>query len=329
MRNTILLVLIGMCSQATAQFRPASTQFDTFINRPSVEWAAYASDTVRCPNLNLNALLRERFKKGDIHVTFGLDREMNDENILDYKTPEDIKWEMYPHPDLMFDSAGNQIPINWDAIKPTERFDSTAYNLIFAEQIFFIENGLLKSYIPYTSPAVSIYSNGDLYLGIAKHFSSCFNFNYNYQPGKQNKISFISQSKKTIRLDTAEQENKLKELYGRNLIETLWPYVLKNKYQVYLPGNNKKIDASEITTELIEKLTVPVYDSAGNETGKFVKEPLNPKIFTAIELQQDWYYDHTNNIVFNKIKSLSLYAKKWDNQTGLAKPVPILKIVFK
>ena len=92
--------------------------------------------------------------------------------------------------------------------------------------------------------------------------------------------------------------------------------------------NNKKIKADELTTDLIEKIMVPVYDSLGNETGKFVKQPVDPKIFTTAELLQDWYYDHTTNIVYNKIKTLTLYTKKWNESKGVAEPSPILKIVF-
>lgn len=59
------------------------------------------------------------------------------------------------------------------------------------------------------------------------------------------------------------------------------------------------------------KLTVPVYDLNGKVTSCTIpSENLSPKVFTAIELVQHWYYDHTNNVVFNKIREAYLYAKK-------------------
>lgn len=325
----MLLLFITSSNLAIAQNQQTPTQFDTFINRSSIEWAAYASDTFRCLGHNLNALLRKKFQNGEIKVTMGLNRGLNDGNIPEYQTPEDIMWLMNPYPELMFDSSGNPIPINRDSMKPSERFDSISYNLLFAEQIFFIENGILKSYIPYASPAASIYTNGHTYIGNIKYFSSCFNLQYKYQPGKQNKILFLSQSKKTIQLDSTKQENKLKELYGRNLIETLWPYILKNKYALYLPEGNKKITADELTSDLIEKIAVPVFDAVGNQSFKSVKLPINPEVFITADLQQDWYYDQTRNIVFNKIRELCLYVKKRDNETGVVKTSPVLRIILK
>lgn len=325
----MLLLFITSSNLAIAQNQQTPTQFDTFINRSSIEWAAYASDTFRFQSLNLSALLRERLETGEIKATLSLYRWLNEDNALEYKSIDEVKESKFPLVQAIFDSAGNLIMPNWDSIPPSYKFDSLSYNLIFAEQIIFIENGLLKSYIPFVSPATTICTTSGLYLGNDKYFSSCFNFSCDYLASKKNKTLFLSQSKKTILLDSNKQENKLKELYGRNLIETLWPYILKNKYALYTAEGNKKISADELTSDLIEKIAVPVFDAEGNQTSTSIKLPIRPEVFTTADLQQDWYYDQTKNIVFNKIKELCLYVKKRDSETGVMKPSPVLRIVLK
>ena len=115
------------------------------------------------------------------------------------------------------------------------------------------------------------------------------------------------------------------------MIETLWPQILANKFTIQTIENNKKITSNQIKTGLINttKMVVQVYDSNGNVTGQLVKEdPISPNVFTTIELVQDWYYDATGNIVFNKIKEAILYAKKWTVDGQDKEISPILKIVF-
>lgn len=329
MRNIILLVLVTIYTSASAQFQPTPTQFDTFINRPSVEWASYANDTIRFKIPHFNKLLITRLANREIKAALPVYSGTSDVNNITFLKIDSIEGRiLYPLPGLpLFDS--NEINLSANIKTEAFKIDTSGPGLTDVTQILFIEKGLLKSYIPWVSPKVVIIatSNG-VPLGKGDYFLTCFNFNYNYLPNKKNIITYLSQTNRKISLDTIEKENKLKELYGRNLIETLWPYIVKNKYTIYLAGSNKKINANEITTDLIEALTVPVFDSSGNMTGKVVKEPLNPGLFTIAELLQDWYYDHTKNIVFNNIKSLVLFAKKWDSQTGFIKPRPILKIVF-
>jgi hypothetical protein len=327
----ILILLCFILNQVKAQHQPIPTQFDKFINQPSIEWAAYANDTLRFEKTDLNKLLIRRFSKNEIKSSLSVYSSIEEANHISYLLkPQLDSLVLYTFGCTMpvLDSNGITVGIK---IKSPEPYipDTLSLGLTDITQILYIENGKLRSYIPWVSPRIiPIATSTGISLGNSDYFSSCFNFKYNYQWYNQDKNLFLSHTKRILRVDTVEVENKLKELYGRNLVETLWSYILENKYALYLPENNQKLFADDITTDLIEKLTVPIYDSLGNATGKFVKQPINPKIFTAAELEQDWYYDYTRNIVFNKIKALHLYAKKWTPKSNTAKSSPILKIVF-
>jgi hypothetical protein len=212
------------------------------------------------------------------------------------------------------------------------KVDLDPLSLTNITQIIYVDNKTLKTYVPWVSPEIiPVITSSGIYLGLNEYFSSCFNFKYNYRPAEKNKISFLSESKKMIRLDTIEVGNKLKELYGRNLIETIWPYILEGNIKVYSIDRNKKLTPKELQDTLIcpGRLPVPLYDSIGNISSYVIlSEDLSPKFFTAIELVQEWYYDHTTNIVFNKITEAYLYAKKWFESIQEKDPSPILKIVF-
>jgi hypothetical protein len=331
MRNTILIIACIFSLRTAAQYEQQNkpTQFDKFINLPGIEWAAYNYDTIRFDKINFNKLLVLRFTKNEIKTTLPILRT-DHIDYLDKKSIDKERLYQQGDPLPLIDSAGNIIA---NTIKENPQFvDTTPLTITDITQILYIENKTLKSYVPWVSPAIlPITTSSGIYLGTAEYFSSCFNFTYNYQSAKQNKISFLSGTKRKIYPDTADVENKVKELYGRNIIETLWPYILQGNIKAYSFDKNKELKPKHITDNLINiaKPAVPVYDPNGNTSAYFVpSESLSPKIFTAIELSQDWYYDHTKNIVFNRIREALLYAKKWTSDVQDKEASPILKIVF-
>ena len=206
--------------------------------------------------------------------------------------------------------------------------DTSKKTLSFITQILYVQNGKLETYIPWINPEII---NNEIFDWVTSYFSACFNFKYNEIINDKNKIIDLGQTKKKLLIDSVKTEDKLKELYGRNLIETLWPYILDSSIAVFSYEKTKKIRPGEIIEDLINtvRITVPVYDTLGNISSYTVPQiPLSPKAFTSIELVQDWYYDYTKNIVFNKIKTAYLYARKWTTGIQEKEPSPILKIVF-
>lgn len=129
-------------------------------------------------------------------------------------------------------------------------------------------------------------------------------------------------------MDSAGVISTIKQLYNRNLIETLWPYILLGKADAFSIETNTKLKKEEINQYLLRKTRIPVptYDSTGTVSGFILPQlDFSPEEFTEIELIQDWYYNYRDNIVFNKIKELLLYVK---SPSVNEESIPILKIVF-
>ncbi|MEP7254307.1 MAG: hypothetical protein ABI666_00955 [Ferruginibacter sp.] len=326
-----ILLLLSNASFAQSPTQQIVTQFDKFINKPEIEWAAYINDTIRFENFSLNKLLLTRLAKNEIKASMPVSSGSAEADQIKYSKKKDIDLIKFPGNEIaVFDSTGNLVRTE----HRSQEIDTASFTLTDATQILFIENGQLKTYTPWVATMLPVITSTGVYLGNGDYFSTCFNFNYAYQAGKQNKILFLSQSKRKIRPDSFDVRSKLKELYGRNVLQTLWPYILKDKFEMFDCTKNKKLKAKELDGELISgngsKVAVPIYDSLGNITGsKIFQEALSIDVFTSIELIQDWYYDQTKNIVFNTVRELYLYAKKRTTDGEAKEATPILKIVFK
>ncbi len=323
-----ILLLLSNASFAQLPTQQIVTRFDKFINKPEIEWAAYINDTIRFESLSLNRILLTRLAKEEIKASMPVGSGSAEADQIKYSKKKDIDLIKFPVNEIaIFDSKGNIVRTEHSV----QKIDTASFTLTDATQILFIENGQLKTYTPWVATMLPVITSTGVYLGDGEYFSTCFNFNYNYQADKKNKILFLSQSKRKIRLDSFDIRSKLKELYGRNVIQTLWPYILKNKFEIFDCTKNRNIKAKELDADLINgKIQVPLYDSIGNMVGtKFLQQALSPDGFTSLELIQDWYYDQTKNIVFNTVRELYLYAKKWTAEGEAKEATPILKIVFK
>jgi hypothetical protein len=176
----------------------------------------------------------------------------------------------------------------------------------------------------------NITTSSGLNLGFIEIFSTSFNKKYNYAPSKKDKIISLGNIMKDFFVDSINKENKYKETFGRNIIETLWPYLLKNTYNVYSIITGEKLSLKEINSSLLgyQSIDVPVYDSLGRFShSKLItnkESPLNPSLFCKVQIQQIWYYNDSKNIVYNTIPYIILYAQKY-NETEIN---PIIKIVF-
>ena len=154
------------------------------------------------------------------------------------------------------------------------------------------------------------------YIGELFYFTSCYNYKYNYKSRKKNKLIFLQQTSKRIKFDTADTNNELKKLYGKNMLETLWPSVMENRFALFTINSTKQIDPKDIEDRLgfTEPLIVSLYDSlAAIYEYKVLGTAFNTNQFTQALLLQDWYYDETKNIVFNKIREMILYISKRNN----------------
>jgi Gliding motility associated protein GldN len=313
-----------------AQYKPQPTQFDKFVHKPNIEWAAYASDTFNFTTADLNNLLLNRLGKHEIKASLPTESRTNSANQIKYTSQDSIDDAFYgDNADLLMDSLGNVVSRK----RPIPKKDTSNFKITEVTQILFIENGTLKSYIPFVTPTLPVFMSTGKYIGERFYFTSCFNYKYNYKPRKRNKLIFLSQTRKMIKLDAAETRDKLKEMYGRNLLETLWPHVLKNEIEAFSIEYNRKLKPEELTITLASEMPslAPIYDSISVSTileYKVIANPIDSKRFTDAELVQDWYYDHKENRIISNIKEMVLYLTKF-NKAEEKETVPVLKLVFK
>ena len=125
----------------------------------------------------------------------------------------------------------------------------------------------------------------------------------------------------------------IKQIYGRNILETLWQSFPGGNYSFINPENDLPILFSDIDKTLLDSsvMSIPVYDENGDIKSKqnltLKGEPLDLNNIESVQLFQQWYYAAKKNILFSKIISLTLYAKKWNQGQQDAVSSPVLKIV--
>ena len=326
--TTPLLIFLSNLLFAQAPTQQKATVFDKFINKPEIEWAAYINDTNRFEQVHLNKILLIRFAKKEIKASLPVGSGSFEANQVKYLNKKDIDRVKFSSSQVaVYDSVGNMTGVQ----NVIPQMDTASFTLTDITQILYVEKGQLKTYIPWLATMYPVVTSTGIYLGDGDYFSTCFNYRYNYLSPKQNKITWLAKTNRRISLDSFDVRNKLKELYGRNIAETLWPYILNSKIAAFDYKTNKRLKSGEFTTDLIteEKIMVPVYDSTGNQVGEVVKRSeLTPDVFTSIQLVQDWYYDYTGNVVFTTAREMYLYAKKWKPTGEAGNPEPVLKLVF-
>jgi hypothetical protein len=306
-----------------AQNKTQPTPFDKFVNKPGIEWAAYASDTVNFTSADLNNLLLKRISKNEIKASKPVESRTTEADKITYSPQDSIDQAFYGDLiDILMDSTGAQYFLK----REVPEKDSSNFKCTEVTQILYIEKGKLKSYIPFITPTLPVHmtSSGE-YIGERFYFTSCFNYTYNNKPRNKSKLVFLTQTKKMISLTTTQRTDQLKEMFGQNLVETLWPHVLKDEIDVFAIKDNRKLKLEELKGDLVfdDPLIVPIYDSLYTIPPD-IFDPINPGRFTDVQLLQYWYYDHKGNKVYSTIKEMVLYAKKDDKET-----LPVLRLVFR
>ncbi len=311
MTAKLIVVLLFVCTSSFAQLKPEPTQFDKFVNKPKIEWAAYASDTFNFKGFN--TLLLNRLYKKHIKASLPVDSRTQQANNIEYVHIDSIDKAFFNG-----ELDNNGIP---------KKVDTTVLSLTEVTQILYIEDGKLKSYIPWVTPTLPVYISSGKYIGERFYFNSSYNYKYNYKPRKRNKLIFLGQTKRMLKLDTAA--NKLKEMYGRNLLQTLWAGIQKNKATVYTI-DGKQIDpkAIDVNQGYTQPQPIPIWDSTGGYN-KWIttRDETYSGNYTHLQFVQDWYYDHKKNILLSYIREM--YVHVTQNINSDKKILPVLKLVFK
>lgn len=318
--------------------------FDRFTQSPEIEWAGWRTDTFHFTSINLSEILRKKYNQGTIKVCMP-DAMVNfDPCCIHYASTCEIKWGSQCNADIpIFDDSGNVVKKpteeqkrDNELIPENELNDSSVFNVLEIPQLLYFENNRLKVFIPFVYTKRSIITSGQINLGPALLFATCFNFKRKQTAGKRDKIIPLQQTTKRINIDSifiGYEHYQVKEMYEKNIAKMLWPLISNESPNVYSAVNGSKLSMNDLNNLLNqgEKIVVPVYDSTGNITASeyFFKSTLSPAVFKEIEITQQWYYNETKNIVYCFIPQIILYAPLFKNGTYEAAPSPVVTILFK
>jgi hypothetical protein len=215
-------------------------------------------------------------------------------------------------------------------------FNSRSTDLVELTQVLYIQKGSLQSQVLWVSPLYFVTTPAGTELGVAQAFTTAFNKKTYISRRTIKRAISLGSSQQTIRLDTAQRpETMLKPMYGKNILEALWPQLSSGRFSFGIPGSNQALAFKEVDMRLIDdqEVVVPIYDSLGNimESKKMSSEntPLRLSAINYIRLQQTWFYSARKNIVYSRINEITLFARKWINGRQQEKPSPVLKILLK
>ena len=314
-----LLLSISTFAQTTASRSPII--FDKFITDKKIQWAAYINNTLLLDKYNLTDELYKRFQNNKVKISLPISREnLMQGGEITFINKTDMEKLSFP-PGITSSDFNLQ--------NPTNRVDSNSA-LINIEEILYVANGKLHSYIPWTSPKFSVYTSWGGFIGTAEYFSSCINTKYNFIPSKKAKLIFINTTKRKIAIDSIPQSEMLKQLYGNNILEAIWDDMMSDKNEILDLRSGQTTSFKNLKEYLNPLLPeIPVYDSSGTIIAtKSNSEPITPSLFQQIEITQNWYYDVNKNIVTGKISAITLFpAVNYSGETQELKP--LLKITFK
>lgn len=322
MTTKLIVIFLLTGNFSIAQLKPQPTRFDKFVHKPTIEWAAYASDTFSFAGFN--NLLLERLQKKQIKASLPLESRTGGVNHIKYSELDTINNAFYgDNVDYMMDSMGNEVSVK----KPIPKKDTSNFKITEVTQILYIENGTLKSYIPFITPTLPVFISTGNYIGEQYYFTTGFNYKFNKKARKKNKLLFLSQTKKMITLNPERSTDKLKEMYGRNLLETVWAHIPEVGTALFsVDGYKLNYEEINISGPYIKPQPVPIYDSTSKST--IIKYIAVGSAFsgqyTHVQLLQDWYYDQKKNIVFSNIREMYVYLKEADKDIE-----PVFKLVFK
>lgn len=256
---------------------------------------------------------------------------------IKYATTDEIRDRIAPNKAIkVIDSAGTETATVIDATDPlldSRYFDEQTNDMLEVPQIVYVESGRVKSYVPFFSAKYAVFTSWGQKLGVSNAFNTGFNTDMDISIRAERKSAIVGHTSTTIRLDTLDSNKPLKQLYGQNLLQALWPHLRDKRYDIYRMDSMLLTPFNKLHKGLISQLSVPVYDADGGIQGhtKFAMEtlPLLATDFNEMQLTQTWYYNEQKNILFSRITELVLYAPAENYAPGTRLNKPMLKILLK
>ena len=341
MKIIVTLLSIFIVKIAFAQDR-WPTYFDRFTNDANIEWAAWRVDTVHFTHVNLSEILRKRYNANEIKVCMPGWMSSYNPRYMHYASKCEIKLGSHCHAKMpIIDSLGNIVAKTKEEQEEDDEFipesyvnDSLVYNVFDIPQLFYIENHKLKIYVPYVTTQRILATSQGVVLGPIYHFTSSFNFKRKNTNSPKDKIIFLQETTKKIKVDSmfiGFGDYYVKQSYERTIVGTLWPLIYFEKPNIISMATNKKLSMKELNRILnhgdtMQTAFTDTISTSPPET--FYESELSPATFKEIQIYQKWYYNETKNIVFCSIPYVILYASRFKNGKYENDLSPILKILF-
>ncbi|MFN0083170.1 MAG: hypothetical protein ACKVOM_11700, partial [Ferruginibacter sp.] len=219
---TFIFFIFHFSSSAQTNSTISKTKFNKFIEKPSIEWAIYHNDKLQTDSPDLKNILLTKAKEKKIKIFAPMGFLTQDEKTINYINYDDIKNRT---DDVIINGPLGEASIYK---KQTEIPELEPKGLMNLNQILFVEEGKLFSNVNRVSPIIQIITPSGIYLGNAEYFSTALNTNPRAQKSKKDKIIFLKSTSTTIAIDSINKNDRLKETFGHNLIETLWPHIVSN-----------------------------------------------------------------------------------------------------
>jgi hypothetical protein len=311
MRSTILIAacIFSLRSAAQKDYNKFPNNYNAFINDPSVSWACQYTSKYSFPNIKIEDKTIYRYfidgqSTGQIKSYIEKDWIVNSEGLTKLykgKIKEDfyVEVENKHRQDLFKD-------LNFDSL---ER--------ISFEEILFIQNHTLLSYLIAASPTTDIITAHGVNLGNIGLSNSSINKDPNFISTKDDSVIFLGKTQDLFQIDSLEEHANIKKTYNMNIALTMW-YDLSKVYNQAIDLKRNHIISSKNIMDYSVLDSIEVF-----HCGDTFPSPPDFKIsgeparlyFSHLGLSRDWYYNKTKNIFFSKINEAFLFTKVYLNQT--------------
>ena len=328
MKNILVVFIILFTASSDAQIPETK-----FLKKESIKWAAFISDTFRFTNSNLSLQIREDFDKGKIkifHPSFDSHGFINKE-----MTKKDFEESVRGVPISVIDSVGNEIG-SVQAVFSNPLFDSSKFDeeinaLAFVEQFIYIDKCRVKTNVSWVSPVMKIIMTSGDYLGNSYVFNAYHNTASAVSKSTRKKAIFLGSTER-LYTDSSLREQSIKQWFGQNFAQALWPTLSSSQVDIYRLDSMKKIAFVNMTSSITDfyEITTTTQTMLGLLVATAPPEhPVDPARMIRFKLFQNWYYSPQKKIVFNDITAIIFYAIKTREGYSDTETSPVLKIVYR
>lgn len=329
MRVLLLFFLIQSSSVFAQNYDEGQkTEQNKFVVEKDIEWAIYKNDSLFTDEPDLRKMLIDKAIAKKIKIFYPRLEGSISENNIEFIDTSNYEFVEYGYGGCVlpaFDEQGNIISLP----KPRTKLDFTELKgELGLSQILYIKDGILYSHINRISPQINICTAQGICFGKGNHFSTALNSKLNNFNSAEDSIIFIKKTTTQFFIDSINKYNKLKEMFGQNIIETLWPYIKSNALKLFTLKDDKQVTLAQIETENILNLETRKATEYNQKKKKYIFKlisiEITPSLFNKITLTQEWYYNETKNIVFCKIPDAILSIPKLNKEDNDAHEIRIV-----